>query len=64
MKRRYWNTISATSAVLSLGWCAAGVYFLSEGKATFSEVAGTVGPLIGVWIGLLVQMVRGDVDES
>lgn len=53
-RNRRWNVIAGTSVVLSLGWV--GYCFFSG--APFSEIAAAVGPIIGVWTGLLVKLVE------
>lgn len=57
--RRYWNTVSGTAAVLSLLWVGACVAFVKAGVAPFELAAASAGPVLGMWIGLLVQIAGG-----
>ncbi len=53
-RNRRWNVIAGTSVVISVSWM---LYAFFSG-APFNEVASVVGPLVGVWTGLLMKLME------
>lgn len=45
---------------LSLLWVGSAALFVYTGKASFSEAAAAVGPIVGGWLALMVRIIGGE----
>lgn len=56
--RRQWNVVAATSVLLSVIWVGGALAALYLGKASFSEVAAAIGPVVGIWATSLQKVIE------